>query len=92
MVNYDIAQNKAVYKYFPKSFYNRTNKKEYNLQIWLYNIYHMDIFIMKNMIKADEKNNKNGEPLVIENVDKTTIVEVIKVSNIKLVIIWSTIN
>lgn len=33
MINYDIAYNKAIYKYFLKVFYNKTNKKKYNLQI-----------------------------------------------------------
>ena len=32
-VNYNTAYSKAVYKYFLKAFYNRTNKKEYDLQI-----------------------------------------------------------
>ena len=33
-VNYNTAYNKAMYKYFLKVFYNRINKKEYDLQIW----------------------------------------------------------
>ena len=33
-INYDITHSKAVYKYFFKVFDNRTNKKEYNTQIW----------------------------------------------------------
>lgn len=52
----------------------------------------MDIIIMKNMIKAAEKNNENGKPLVIKNINEATIDKVIKVLNIKLIIIWSTIN
>ena len=32
-VNYGIAHSKAAHKYFFKTFYNRTNKKEYNAQI-----------------------------------------------------------
>ena len=32
-VNYDTAYSKAMYNYFLKVFYNKTNKKEYNLQI-----------------------------------------------------------
>ena len=31
IVNYNIAYSKAVHKYFLKAFYNKTNKKEYNL-------------------------------------------------------------
>lgn len=46
------------YKYFFKIFYNRTNKKKYNLQIWQYNVHHINIIVMKNIIilkKAREK-------------------------------------
>ena len=30
-INYDMAHSKAVYKYFFKAFYRRTNKKKYKL-------------------------------------------------------------
>lgn len=30
-------------------FYNKTNKKEYNLQILQYNIYYTNIILMKNI-------------------------------------------
>ena len=33
-INHDIAYSKMAYKYFLKVFYNRTNKKEYESQIW----------------------------------------------------------
>ena len=33
IINYNIMHNKAVYKYLFKAFYNRINKKEYDLQI-----------------------------------------------------------
>ena len=32
-INYNTANYKAAYKYLLKAFYNRTNKKEYDLQI-----------------------------------------------------------
>ncbi len=32
-VNYDTTYSEAAHKYLLKAFYNRTNKKEYNLQI-----------------------------------------------------------
>ena len=32
-INYDTAHSKAAYKYFLKTFYNRTNKIEYDTQI-----------------------------------------------------------
>ena len=34
VVNYDTPHSELVYKYFRQAFYNRTNKKEYDLQIW----------------------------------------------------------
>ena len=33
-VNYDTAHSKTAHKYLLKAFYNSTNKKEYNAQIW----------------------------------------------------------
>ena len=33
-VNYDTTHSKAAHKYLLKAFYNRTNKKEYESQIW----------------------------------------------------------
>lgn len=50
MVNYNIAHSKIIYKYFLKAFYNKTNKKKYNLQSWQYNISHINKIIIKNMI------------------------------------------
>ena len=32
-VNYDTGYSKAAHKYLVKEFYNKTNKKEYDLQI-----------------------------------------------------------
>ena len=34
MVNYDTAHSEAAYKYLFKIFYNKTNKKEFDSQIW----------------------------------------------------------
>ena len=33
-VNYNTVHYEAAYKYLLKTFYNKTNKKEYNSQIW----------------------------------------------------------
>ena len=49
-INYDTTHSKAAYKYLFKAFYNKTNKKEYNLQIRKHNIHHMNVIIIKNMI------------------------------------------
>ena len=32
-INYDTTYSEAAHKYLLKGFYNRTNKKEYNVQI-----------------------------------------------------------
>ena len=70
------------YKYFLKAFYNKTNKKEYNSQIWSYNIYHINIIIMKDIIVVAKRSRKNKELLAIKNVNKTTMAEVAKILNV----------
>ena len=80
-INYDIAHSKVVYKYFLKAFYNRTNKKEYDSQIRKHNIRYTNIIVIKDMIAAAKRGRKNGEPLAMENVDKTVMGELAKVSN-----------
>lgn len=50
VINYNKAYNKAMQKYIFKVFYNKINKKEYNLLIWEYNIYQTNIIVMKNII------------------------------------------
>ena len=57
-VNYDTAYSQVAHKYLFKTFYNRINKKEYNSQIWQYNVRNTNIIAMKDMIikeKAGEK-------------------------------------
>ena len=49
-VNYNTAYSKAAHKYLFKVFYNRTNKKKYNSQIWQHNIRHTNIIAMKDVI------------------------------------------
>lgn len=45
-INYDIAFNEIAYKYFLKAFYEKTNKKEYELQILEYNICYTNVIAM----------------------------------------------
>lgn len=78
MVNYDTAYSKAAYKYLLKTFYNKTNKKEYDLQIRQHNICHIKIIAMKNVIIAAKRGRKNQE-LLVEKVDKVAMVEVVRV-------------
>ena len=68
-----------MHKYLLKTFYNRINNKEYDLQIWKYNIYHINIITIKDLIVAAERNGKNKELLTKKNVDKTIIAEIAKV-------------
>ena len=69
MVNYDKAHSKTAHKYLFKTFYNRTNKKKYNLQIWYYNICYTNIIAMKDVIVAAKKGRKNRKLLVMKNAD-----------------------
>lgn len=70
------------YKYLFKAFYNRTNKKEYNLQIRLHNVRYTNIIIMKDLIVVTEKSGENKELLAMENANKIEMVEVVKVLSI----------
>ena len=80
-VNYDIAHSEAAHKYLLKAFYNKINKKEYDLQIWQYNVCHTNIIAMKNIIAVADRGEENKELLAIENINKTAIAKVAKVSN-----------
>ena len=82
VVNYNIAYSKVASKYLLTVFYNKTNKKKYDSQIRHYNIQHTNIIAIKDMIILVEKNRDNEELLVIENVNKTAIAEVVKVLSI----------
>lgn len=83
IVNYDIAHSKAVHKYFFKAFYNRINKKEYNLQIRQHNVRHTNIITIKKILATAEKGRKDEKQLVIENLlDNIAMAEVTKVSSV----------
>ena len=57
-VNYNTVYSKAAHKYFLKAFYNKTNKKEYKLQIWKYNVRHTNIIAMKDVIILEKTRGK----------------------------------
>ncbi len=76
VANYNITYSKAANKYLLKAFYNKTNKKEYHLQIQPRNVCHTNIIAMKDMILVAERGE---ELLAMENVDKIAIAEVTKV-------------
>ena len=73
-VNYDTAHSKAAHKYFLKAFYNRTNKKEYNAQIWQHNICHINVIVMKDVIILKKALEKEGQ-LVVRNANKIALTE-----------------
>ncbi len=50
MVKYDTTYSETVHKYLLKAFYNRINKKKYDLQIRQHNICYTNIIPMKNVI------------------------------------------
>ena len=74
VVNYHIAHNEIAHKYLLKTFYNKTNKKEYDLQIWQYNVRHTNIIAMKDVII--EKKARKKEVLLEAIADTTARVEV----------------
>ena len=80
-VNYDTAYNKAAHKYFLKVFYNKTNKKEYNVQIWQYNVYYTKIIAIKNVIISKRALEKEGQ-LVVKNADKIVLAKVRRTSSL----------
>lgn len=49
-VNYDTAHSKIAYKYFFKTFYNKINKKKYDLQIRQHNVNNTNIIAVKDVI------------------------------------------
>lgn len=71
-----------MYKYLFKTFYNRINKKEYNLQTWEYYIYYINIIAMKKVITVAEKGRESKRSLTIEKIKKTLIAKVAKILNI----------
>ena len=58
-----------MHKYLLKTFYNKTNKKEYNLQIWKHNIHSTNIIMMKNVIILEKVREKEK---LSENIVNTT--------------------
>lgn len=78
-VNYDTAHSEVTYTYFYKVFYNRTNKKKYNLQIEQHNVCHTNIVVMKDMIIKEKVREK--EKLSKDITDTTAPSEVAQKSS-----------
>lgn len=62
MINYNIIYSKIMHQNFFKVFYNKLNKKRYNLQIQQYNIYYNNTVIIKDIIIL-KKVKKKEKPL-----------------------------
>ena len=73
VVYYDIAHNEVAHKYFLKAFYNGTNKKKYELQIWQHNMRYTNIIIIKDLIISEKAKRKK---LLKGSADTTTLAEV----------------
>ena len=78
-VHYNTAHSKVMYKNFLKTFYNRTNKKKYKLQIWQYNVWYINIIAIKNVIISE----KTREKILSEGpTDKTALAEMARISSL----------
>lgn len=78
-VNYDTGHNEAAHKYFLKTFYNRTNKKENELQIRQYNVRHTNIIVRKDVIILEKTREK--EKLSEGPVDTTASAKIAQASS-----------
>ncbi len=63
-VNYDTVHNEVAHKYLLKVFYNKTNKKEYELLIWQYNMWYTNKIIMKNIIILEKVRKKSCQKIL----------------------------
>ncbi len=78
-INYDTVHSEAVHKYFPQTFYGRTNKKEYELQILKHNIHYTNVIAMQDAILMAKVQDRSAErkQLVVDTPD----VEIMRVCN-----------
>lgn len=51
------------------------------MQIWQYNVCHINITVLKDVIKSAERGRKNQGPLAEKVVDKTEITKVLRAIN-----------
>lgn len=74
IINYNTTHSKVTHIFLLKVFYNKTNKKEYDLQIWKHYIYNTNIIVIKNIIIL--KKFKEQEKLLIDILNTTALAEV----------------
>lgn len=58
MINYNTTYSKTIHKYFFKSFYNKTIKKEYESQTQQHNVRHTNIIGIKDVIISEKLRKK----------------------------------
>ena len=59
-INYNTAHSEVTQKYLLKIFYNKINKKEYDLLIWQYNIRYINIIVIKDVFIKENARDKEG--------------------------------
>ncbi len=69
-VNYNTTHSKAAHKYLLKAFYNRTNKKEYDLQIRQHNVRYTNIIVIKDVIISEKVRE---DKMLSESIANTTV-------------------
>ncbi len=74
-INYDTRHNEVAYKYLLKAFYERTNKKEYELQILKHNIRYTNVIAIQDAIliaKALDESAKKNSLLLIHLMQRSS--------------------
>lgn len=69
-----------VHKYLFKAFHNKTNKKEYDLQIWEHNVRYTNIIVMKNITILEKVRKK--KVLLVGILDTTASTEMSQTSSL----------
>lgn len=87
-INYDTVYNKTVYKYLFKTFYRKTNKKKYKLQILKYNIYYTNIIVMQNVILVAKIWVESAKKKFVVNMPDIMVMRICNITNIFLKYNW----
>lgn len=75
MINYiNTSYSKVMHKYLLKFLYNKTNKKEYKLQIWQNNISYINMIEMKDIIILE--NTREKKKLLKDLINTTTLAKI----------------
>ncbi len=89
MINYDTVHSEAAHKYLPKTFYGRTNKKEYESQILKYNIRHTNIIAIQDaMLIAKVLDGSAKRKQLVVDTPNIEVTGVCNVTNVLLKYNW----